>query len=78
MTKSRKVRLLLYRSLMIVALAVSMFMLPTATSGSQSDCCNRCLKRFQQCDANTIICCQIYTACVQQCPARCPACPDEE
>ena len=78
MTKSRKVKTLIYRSVMTVALAVSMFLLPSATSGSQSDCCNRCLIRFQQCDGTTIVCCNIYKACVQQCQGGCPACPDEE
>ena len=75
MTKPRR---LPYRVFMIAALAVLMIILPAATSSSQTDCCNRCLKRFEQCDANTIVCCQIYTACVQQCQGGCPACPDAE
>ena len=78
MTTSREARTLPYRVLMIAALAVSMFLVPTATSSSQSDCCNRCLQRFQQCDGTTIVCCKIYKACVQQCQGGCAACPDEE
>jgi len=77
MTKTRTSRTLLYRFLVLVALAVSLIVLPTALSSSQSDCCNRCLQRFLQCDANTIVCCKLYAGCVQQCQGGCPACPDQ-
>jgi hypothetical protein len=77
MIKSRRLRSLRYRFLAIVALALTMIMLLGATANPQSDCCNKCLARFQQCDGNTIVCCQIYDACVQQCRDRCPSCPDQ-
>lgn len=77
MTKPRTSRTLLYRLLILIALAVSLIALPTATPSPQSDCCNKCLQRFLQCDANTIVCCNIYNSCVQQCQGGCPACPDQ-
>ncbi len=77
MTKPRTLRTLLYRFLALVVLAASLIVLPAVKSSSQSDCCNSCLQRFLQCDANTIVCCKIYTSCVQQCQGGCPACPDQ-
>ena len=74
MTVSRK---LIYRLLVMVLLAVSLVVLPSATSNSQTSCCTKCMERFNQCDANNIVCCQIYNACVQQCQNRCPRCPDQ-
>ena len=71
-------RILLYRVLMIVALAASLLVLPGANSSSQSGtCCTRCLERFLQCDGTTIVCCKIYNSCVQQCSGGCPSCPDQ-
>jgi hypothetical protein len=77
MTVSRKLRKLLYRFLAMAVLAVSLVVLPTATSNSQTSCCNRCLERFRQCDGTTIVCCKIYNACVQQCQGGCQSCPDQ-
>jgi len=77
MTKLRTSRTLFYRFLALVVLAVSLIVLPTATSSSQSDCCTKCLQRFEQCDGTTIVCCKIYDSCVHQCQGGCPACPDQ-
>ena len=74
----KRPRILLYRVLMIVALAASLLVLPGANSSARSGtCCQRCLERFLQCDGTTIVCCQIYNSCVQQCSGGCPSCPDE-
>ena len=75
MTVSRKPRKLIHRFLVMAVLAISLVVLPAATSSSQISCCATCMERFNQCDANTIVCCQIYNACVQQCRERCPRCP---
>jgi hypothetical protein len=77
MTKSKRMKILVYRFLAIVVLAVSLIVLPAGTSSSQTDCCGKCLERFFQCDANSIVCCQIYTSCVQHCQGGCPSCPDD-
>jgi hypothetical protein len=77
MTKSRGWRALRYRFLVIVAMAVSLVLLLATPSSSRSTCCDSCLKRFYQCDGNTIVCCQLYNSCVQQCQGRCPSCPDQ-
>jgi hypothetical protein len=78
MKKPRRLKIAVYRFLTIVAVAASMAALPASTSSSQSDCCNKCLERFSQCDGTTIVCCRIYRGCVQQCQGGCPSCPDEE
>ena len=68
-----------YRLLAIVALVVSLAALMTPAASQQSTtCCTQCLNRFNQCDGNTIVCCQIYTACISQCPSECQKCPDAE
>jgi hypothetical protein len=72
-----KLRRLLYRFLAMVVLAAALVVLPTATTSSQTSCCNVCLERFQQCDGTTIVCCKIYNACVQQCQGGCRSCPDQ-
>jgi len=77
MSKPRRLRAFLYRSLALAVLAVSLIVLPAVKSSSQSSCCLKCLERFAQCDANTIVCCQIYASCVQQCQGGCSACPDQ-
>ena len=72
-----KLRSLRYRLLALAALLVCLTVLLAPVSRTQSTtCCNACLKRFQQCDANSIVCCQIYDSCVQQCPSACLSCPD--
>ena len=73
MKKSRSLR---YRVLTIAAFLICLTALLAPTTNLQSSCCTKCLQRFQQCDANTVVCCQIYDACVSQCPTDCPACPD--
>lgn len=74
MTTFRSLR---YRVLVLAALVVSLIALSApATSPQSTTCCNQCLLRFQQCDGNTIVCCQIYSACVAQCPSECQKCPD--
>ncbi len=77
MTRSKTLRRRLYRFLVLAALAVSLGVLPAAKSSSQSDCCTKCLQRFLQCDGTTIVCCNIYKTCVQQCQGGCPSCPDQ-
>ena len=75
MTTSKK---LLYRFLMIVALAASLIVIPSAGSTSRSGaCCKQCLERFLQCDGTTIVCCNLYNSCAQLCQGGCPSCPDE-
>jgi len=71
-----KLRCLRYRLLAIAAVLVCVVALLAPASRTQSTtCCNACLKRFNQCDANNIVCCQIYDSCVQQCTGGCPSCP---
>ena len=77
MTKSRRLRALRYRFLAIVVMLMASVALLAAPSPSRTTCCDNCLKRFYQCDANTIVCCQMYTQCVQHCPSECPSCPDK-
>src|SRR5262245_49372362 len=67
-----------YRLVLLVALMLSLAALLAAPATSQqSSCCTQCLQRFQQCDGNTIVCCKIYNACIQQCQGACPSCPDK-
>jgi hypothetical protein len=76
MTKSRGSRSLRYRVLAIAAFLICLTALfAPATSPQSTSCCDACLKRFQQCDANNIVCCKIYASCVSQCPGTCPSCP---
>jgi len=77
MLTPRTLRVLLYRLLVLAVLAASLIVLPAVGSSPQSDCCTTCLERFFQCDANTLVCCKLYTSCVQQCQGGCPACPDQ-
>lgn len=76
MTKSRRLVSLRYRMLTLAALLVCLMALFAPTTSPQSTtCCTRCLQRFQQCDANNIVCCQFYSSCVAQCTGDCPSCP---
>ncbi len=75
MTKLRGFGLLRYRLLAIVALLICLIALWAPAASPQISCCSQCLKRWQQCDANDIVCCQIYTSCVQQCQTPCSSCP---
>lgn len=77
MTKSRRSRMPLYRFVAIIVLAASLMILPAGASRSQSTCCNTCLQRFFQCDGTTMVCCELYQRCVQQCQTTCPSCPDQ-
>lgn len=77
MSNPRTLRALLYRFLAAAVLAASLIVLPAVRSSSQSDCCTACLERFFQCDGTTIVCCKIYTSCVQQCQGGCATCPDQ-
>jgi hypothetical protein len=78
MTKSRTVRSLRYRVLVIAAFVFCLTaLLAPPTSPQSTSCCSKCLERFQQCDANTIVCCRIYNSCIAQCPTLCPSCPDQ-
>lgn len=77
MTMSRKLRKLLFRSFAMAVLAGALILLPIVTTSSETTCCNKCLERFYQCDANNIVCCQIYNACVQHCQTECQSCPDQ-
>ena len=65
-----------YRLLAVVALVVCLIALMAPAASPQStSCCSACLKRWQQCDANDVVCCQIYTSCIQQCQGGCQSCP---
>ena len=77
MTKLRGFRSLRYRVLALAALLICLTALLAPTTSPQSTCCNACLKRFQQCDANNIVCCKIYNSCISQCQGGCPSCPDQ-
>ena len=77
MTKSRRSGMPLYRFLALVLLATFLIILPAGASPSQSSCCNTCLQRFFQCDANNIVCCELYQKCVEQCQTPCQSCPDQ-
>lgn len=77
MTKSRRLRALRYRFLAIVVMVLSSVALLAAPSPSRTTCCDDCLKRFYQCDGNTIVCCKIYNQCVRSCQGGCPTCPDQ-
>jgi hypothetical protein len=66
------------RILGIVVLVLSLIVLLAPTINTQSTtCCQTCLQRFQQCDANNIVCCKIYNSCIAQCPNACQSCPDK-
>ncbi len=79
MTKSRTIRSLRYRVLVIAAFVLCLTaLLAPPTNPQSTTCCTRCLERFQQCDGNTIVCCQIYNSCIAQCPTSCPSCPDKK
>lgn len=79
MTKLSTLKSLRYRVLVIVAFVICLTALLAPTTSPQSTtCCSACLKRFQQCDGNTIVCCQIYNSCISQCPGTCPSCPDQK
>jgi hypothetical protein len=76
MVKLRNLRKLPYQFLTLVVLTMFLVVLPTLTPGSQTSCCQKCLERFFQCDANDIVCCQIYSSCAQQCQGGCSGCPN--
>jgi hypothetical protein len=66
------------RILGIVVLLLSLMVLLALTTNTQSTtCCQTCLQQFQQCDANNIVCCKRYNACIAQCPTTCQSCPDK-
>lgn len=76
MTKLRGFSSLRYRVLALAALLMCLTALLAPTTSPQSTtCCNACLQRFNQCDANNVVCCQIYNSCVSQCTGGCPSCP---
>jgi hypothetical protein len=75
MTKSRRGSSLRFRLLAIAALLICLMALLAPAASPQISCCSKCLERFNQCDANSIVCCQIYNSCVQQCVGGCPSCP---
>lgn len=74
--KRNRLGMLFYRFLVIVALSGLLIGLSAAASSPQASCCKTCLQRFEQCDGTTIVCCQLYDACVQHCQSDCGPCPD--
>jgi hypothetical protein len=74
MTNSKGLGRLLYRCLAIIVIVGSLIALSDTGSSSQSICCDTCLKQFNLCKAPEPICCELYNACVQQCPTVCPEC----
>lgn len=71
----KRLKSMRYRLLAIAAILVCLTALLAPASGQSTSCCSACLKRWQQCDANDIVCCQIYNSCISQCPGTCPSCP---
>jgi len=71
-----KLKRLPFRLLLLVALVFGLTAITAPTTRPQSTaCCSACLERFNQCDANNIVCCKIYNSCVRQCAGSCPTCP---
>ncbi len=64
-----------YRLFVLAALIICLTALLTPATSQQTTCCTRCFQRWQQCDANDVVCCQLYESCVSQCPTSCPSCP---
>ena len=69
----KRLRAMRYRLLAIAAILVCLAAI--LAPAQSTSCCSACLKRWQQCDANDVVCCQIYTSCISQCPGSCPSCP---
>lgn len=71
-----RLRSMRYRLLAIAAVLVCLAAIFAPASRMQSTtCCSACFKRWQQCDANDVVCCQLYESCISQCPSTCPSCP---
>jgi len=71
-----KLKSMRYRLLAIAAVLVCLTAALAPASRTQTTtCCTACYKRWQQCDANDVVCCQLYEACISQCPTSCPSCP---
>ena len=63
--------------IVVLVLSLMVMLAPTTTNTQSTTCCQACLQRFQQCDANNIVCCKIYNSCIAQCPTTCQSCPDK-
>lgn len=64
------------RILGVVVLVLSLTVLLAPSTKTQTrTCCEACLARFEQCDANNVVCCKLYESCIAQCPTTCQSCP---